>query len=136
MSPLHADGSPHEEADASPGVCVLRAARRKRRDVYPEFDVSSRCHLIVLGFEVGGRWSEESRAFLPSLAHHRAQRVPEHLRASTLQSTLARWSGMLSVAAQSASAATLLELPPAEFAGDAPDLHEVFADFRLNMLTS
>ena len=46
------------------------------------------------------------RAFLRSLAHHRAQRVPEHLRASTFQSTLARWSGMLSVAAQSAFAAT------------------------------
>ena len=44
-----------------------------------------------------------------------------------------RWSGILSVAAQRAFAASLLELPPAAelgAAGDPPALHELLADAR------
>ena len=52
------------------------------------------------------------------------------MQPAAVSSRVARWSGMLAVAAQRSYAATLLELPPAAELGEGPmpDLHEVLAD--------
>lgn len=39
---------------------ALQDARKLKERVYPEFRRSSRCRLVVLAIEVGGRWSHEA----------------------------------------------------------------------------
>ena len=90
-----------------------------------------RCHLVVVGVEVGGRFGAEAATWLRLLAGQRALEVPAPLRAAARAAWVARWSGLLAVAAQRAIAASLLELPlECNLAGDAPELHEVLADVR------
>ena len=75
----------------------------------------------------------EAATWLRLLAGQRALEVPAPLRAAARAAWVARWSGLLAVAAQCAIAASLLELPLAgecNLAGDAPELHEVLADVR------
>ena len=92
-----------------------------------------RCRLVVVGVEVGSRFGAEAATWLRLLAGHRALEVPLPLRAAARAAWVARWSGLLALAAQRAIAASLLELPLAgecNLAGDAPELHEVLADVR------
>ena len=53
------------------------AARRKREQTYPELLAAGRCRLVVLAFEVGGRWSDESLDFVRRLARAKARSQPE-----------------------------------------------------------
>ena len=134
VSPLTRRGEAHPRADVQPSCAVAAAARRKRTQTYtyPELDRARRCRLVVVGVEVGGRFGTEAVQFLRLLAGHRAASVPAHLRSAAVASWVARWSGLLAVAAQRAYAATLLELPPAAELGEGPmpTLHEVLADAR------
>ena len=71
--------------------------------------------------EFAGRFSAEAATWLRSLASHRAS-------ACGAVHVNSRWSGLLAVAAQSAFAASLPELPLAgecNVGGEAPELHEV-----------
>ena len=52
------------QADVQPGHSVEAAARRKRRDTYPELDG----RLVVVGVEVGGRFGREVAQLLSLLA--------------------------------------------------------------------
>ena len=61
------------------------AARKKREQTYPELLEARRCRLVVLAFEVGGRWSNESLDFVRRLARAKARSQPEWLRASAAQ---------------------------------------------------
>ena len=84
------------------------------------------CRLVVVGVEVGGRFGNEATTWLRLLAQHKASAVPAALRPAVRSAWVARWSGLLAVAAQRAFATTLLELPLAgerNVAGDAPELH-------------
>ena len=133
VSPVTRDGRPHDGADHHPGWAVRNAARRKRRQTYPEIDRSRRCRLVVFGLEVGGRWAEEAATFVRLLARARAASAPATVRNSAQAAWVLRWSGLISVAAQRALAATFLELPlQSEFgaAGPPPALHELLADAR------
>ena len=123
---------PHPRADVQPGTAVSAAARRKRRQTYPELERARRCRLVVVGLEVGGRFGTEAVQLLRLLARHRASTVPAQLRPSAIVAWIARWSGLLAVASQRAYAASLLELPPAAELGEGPlpGLHEVLADSR------
>ena len=133
VSPLTREGQPQPAADAQPGVALARAAQRKRRHTYPELLRARRCRLVVFGIETGGRWSEEAATFLRLLAQARAASAPVAVRRAAQAAWVYRWSGILSVAAQRAFAASLLELPAATelgAAGDPPALHELLADAR------
>ena len=62
VSALHCDGTPHIGAADVDGL-RLAAARRRQERTYPEFvPPRSRCRLVVLATEVGGRWSTEALA--------------------------------------------------------------------------
>ena len=111
VSPVTRDGRPHDGADNHPGWAVRNAVRRKRRQTYPEIDRSRRCRLVVFGLEVGGRWAEEAATFVRLLARTRAASAPATVRNSAQAAWRTRWSGLISVAAQRALAATFLELP-------------------------
>ena len=73
VSPLHADGTARPGAARNDGV-ALRVARRRKERRYPELSGhNNRCRLVVLAGEVGGRWSDETRTFIRSLARFKAR---------------------------------------------------------------
>ena len=68
VSPVTRSGEAHPRADTQPGWAANNAARRKRRDTYPELTRARRCRLVVIGIEVGGRFGDEAASFLRLLA--------------------------------------------------------------------
>ncbi len=132
VSPVRRDGRPQPHADAEDGA-QLRVARRRKERKYHELLQSGRCRLVVLGLEVGGRWSEEALTFVRLLAKAKARSRPSLLRASTQMAYMHRWTGLLAVAAQRALAATLLELPVDEATadGEEPFFEDVLHQARL-----
>ena len=110
VSPLGRNGDARPRAARHDGAALDSARRRKER-TYPELQASRRCRLVVLGLEVGGRWSAESVNFIWQLARARARRSPEATRAATARAFAWRWTNLVSVAAATAFAASLLELP-------------------------
>ena len=75
---------------------------------YPELLRNRRCHLVVLGIEVGGRWSNEASSFIRTLAQARARSSPPSLRAATASALVSRWCAFFTHAAASSFAASLL----------------------------
>jgi len=75
--------------------------------------LEERCKLVVLGLEVGGRCSQEATFFIELLAQHKARQAPPILQHSITTALIARWSALLTHAAQQAFAATLVETPQA-----------------------
>ena len=124
---LHADRSPWDGADAADGVAIARAEEDKR-DTYPEMVASSRCRLVVLACEIGGRWSDTCTALLRALAAYRADKAPPLLREAARAAWMTRWTTLLGVAQQAALAASLAADVPCELdgvVGDAPPLADV-----------
>ena len=80
---------------------------------------------MVSAMEIGGRWSEEAYTFLTLLAQTKAKQGPKTLRSSTQYCLVRRWTQMVSVAAQSALAASLL----GESATKTPFSHDVLPDW-------
>ena len=85
--------------------------RDQKNKTYHELVNGHRCRLVVLTIEVGGRWSNEAVDFIRLLAKVKARSSPRLLRRSAELLWFNRWTGMLSCAAQSTYASTLLELP-------------------------
>ena len=83
-----------------------------KRRTFPELLTSSRCLLVVLAGEVGGRWSDTCVWLLRKLAEHRCEKAPKRLRKSMERGWKNQWWGMLAVAAQDSLAATLVEDAP------------------------
>ena len=76
VSALTRDGEPQPHTDTTDGAWLQEARRRKER-AYPELLQSRRCKLVVLGMEVGGRWSAESVDFVRALAQAKARKAPK-----------------------------------------------------------
>eukprot|EP00438_Fugacium_kawagutii_P035997 Skav228963 [mRNA] locus=scaffold671:28044:28988:+ [translate_table: standard] len=89
-------------------VAALAEARRAKERTYPELQRGGRCKLIVVALEVGGRWSGEAADFVRLLAQARSRSAPALLRPATTQALIARWSALLTHAAQTAFARSLL----------------------------
>ena len=78
----------------------LEAARRRKEATYPELTGrNGRTRLVVLGCEVGGRWSGEVQEFLRSLAKAKARSEPAHLRSTARQAWRHRWAVILACSA-------------------------------------
>ena len=69
VSPLTSAGAPRRRGGATAGAALADARRSKER-TYPEFGRASRCRLVVLGIEVGGRWSAEAASFVGCWLEH------------------------------------------------------------------
>ena len=132
VSPIRRNGQPHPRADEADGR-RLATARRKKEDKYAELLRSCRCRLVLLGMEVGGRWSEEALRFIRLLAKAKSRAYPQLLRASARAAWASRWTGLLAVAAQRAFARTLLALPvdEANVDGEEAFLEDVLHEARL-----
>ena len=128
VAPLTRSREPHSKAWKEDGA-VLVAARKRKEARYPELlEEGSRCRLIVLAMETGGRWSEEAFGFVDQLARAAARAAPPALRTSAWLSWLRRWTSLVSVAAQDSLATILLTGDAVGFChldGEAPELHEV-----------
>ena len=106
-SPLRRDGSPIATADWSDGAAA-DAARADKEAKYPELASGTRCRLVVLAIETGGRFSNELGEFLRQMAQARALAAPSFLRGSTAIAYEQRWSRMLAVSAMSSYIQSLL----------------------------
>ena len=73
VSPLTRSGEPRSRRGTFAGA---DARRNKERTYYPELLRNRRCRLVVLGIEVGGRWSNEASSFIRMLAQARARSSP------------------------------------------------------------
>ena len=106
--PVRRDGTPHPRVDTS--SAALTAARRRKEATYPEFHGrNGRTRLVVLGAEVGGRWSDEAAAFVRHLAKANSRVEPPVLRGRAQQAWMLRWSSLLACSAAKALALSLLE---------------------------
>ena len=91
VSPLTAAGEPRWRGGRY-AAAALHTARQNKQRTYPELLASARCRLVVMGMEVGGRWSQESAEFLRLLAQHKARSAPAPLQQATVTSLISRWS--------------------------------------------
>ena len=107
VSPLTRTGLPQPGAAATDGA-VLRVAERRKRDAYPELCAGGPQTLVVLGSEVGGRWSQGALQLVRDLVRIRAQRAPPALRQAAASAWARRWWSQLSVSVQQAVASTAL----------------------------
>ena len=77
---------------------------------YPELSIANgRARLVVLGCEVGGRWSDECQSFLRQLSKARVRHEPPGIRASARRAWLRRWSSILACCASRSLALSLFE---------------------------
>ena len=72
---------------------------------------ATRCRLVVVSLEVGGRWSSEVATFVRLLAQAKARSHPPPSRPFVAAAWGRRWCGLLAFAAQRAFLASLLALP-------------------------
>ena len=135
VSALHCDGSPHQGAENIDGVVLERARRRKER-TYPELvGPRRRARLVVLGIEVGGRMSAETRSFLSQLAKARARQEIPLVRKRAEQTWRMRWGAIVSCTSARAVASSLLNVQsPVGADGDTPPTYEVERDHRFSGL--
>ena len=128
----------------TPLWCVCTACgwetttRSKKVATYPELvGLHSRAKLVVLGVEVGGIWSDETRTFLSRLAKARARTEMPLMRRRAEQAWRLRWRAMLACAAAKAVASSLLDLLDSHGGdGKAPATHEVETDHRYACLSA
>ena len=109
VSPVRGDGRPGPQCARVDGAALARARRRKEA-TYPELSgANGRARLVVLGCEVGGRWSDECQSFLRQLSKARVRHEPPGIRASARRAWLRRWSSILACCASRSLALSLLE---------------------------
>ena len=145
VSPLTRAGEPRRRAGRF-AAAPLHDARKAKEWTYPELLRNSRCRLVVLGIEVGGRWSEEAAAFITNLARAKTRDIPAPLRHAATASLISRWTAFLTHAALSAFAASLLFEDPAHhhnLDGSATSSHnsppiilDLLMDFAFGLCTS
>ena len=129
VSPLTRSGEPRSRGGTYAGA-ALQDARRNKERTYPELLQNRICRLVVLGIEVGGRWSNEASNFIRMLANARARPSPPSLQAATRAALVSRWSALLTHAAATSFAASLLfeDLSPHHnLDGDLPALGHLLA---------
>ena len=110
VSLLTSTGQPRRHQGQCQGA-ALRLARRAKERTYPELLGHGRSRLVVLGLEIGGRWSRESTTVIKLLAQHRAATSPPNLRNAATIAWTSRWTALLAAAAMRSFASSLLTLP-------------------------
>ena len=118
-SALTAAGLPSPSAAHVNGAALARARRDKERK-YGVLLEGDRCHLVVVGVETGGRWSQEACNFVTSLAAGRCRDVPPVLSRSAHLARQRRWMRMLAISCGKASQP--LCCPLRKTLGQGPDL--------------
>ena len=131
VSVLRRNGVPRPRCADVDGA-ALEAARRVKERRYPELSGRhGRTRLVVLGAEVGGRWSEETVHFLRHAARAKVRHEPAVLRTSAQHAWLRRWKSMLACSTAQAFGLSLLDRRGAFGAdGATPSTSDVIGDCR------
>ena len=110
VSLVRGDGSARRQCADHDGA-ALQQARRQKENTYPELarPRGGRARLVVLGCEIGGRWSDEARDFVSQLAKAKSRREPPQLRLSVRHAWFRRWSTLLACSTARSFALSLLE---------------------------
>ena len=99
VSVLRKDGTAKRRTDTTNGE-TFREARVRKERTYPKLSGSNgRARMVVIVGEVGGRWSQETKAFLWSLASDKANSAPKLLRGSARAAWYKRWTSLLACSA-------------------------------------
>ena len=130
VSPLHRDGKARRGTAPTNGNALEEARKRTERTCPELAGEGGRARLVVLGAEVGGRWSKETVTFLSSVAWAKVRDLPEELQKHARRGWLRRWSVLLGCAAAKTFAMSLLDLTPCGADGLIPSVHEVIRDGR------
>ena len=127
-SALTVNGSACPNAAHTDGAVLLRARLDKERKYHELLD-AERCRLVVVGLEVGGRWSTESVDFVTALAGSKSQEAPPLLKGSAFFAWRRRWIRMLSISCARSFASSLVltrSHTPEGQDGWAPDVADLF----------
>ena len=96
---------------------------------YPELTGElGRARLVVLGVEVGGRWSAEASVFLRCLAEAKGRRAPPWLAGRVHAAWLRRWQGLQGCAR--AFSCSLLDFASPAGDGATPSMSAVLGEAR------
>ena len=100
VSPVRGDGSARRQCGHHDGT-ALQEARRKKEHTYPELarPRGGRARLVVLGCEIGGRWSDEARDFVSQLPKAKSAGNPSNCELSVRHAWFRRWSTLLACSA-------------------------------------
>ena len=129
-SALRSDG-PRRRAKRIDGVALWEARRRKERTYRETMGYNRRARLVVLGVEVGGRWSQEMQHFVSRLARAKARGETNLMCRRVERAWRLRWGSILACAVARTVALTMLELSGARGAdGDTPASQDVEQDGR------
>ena len=90
---------------------AIHQAEQDKRHTFPNLLTGTRCHFLVMAFEVAGRWSPSAVTFLRNLAWYKSLSLPRVLRRSTQLLFFQRWTALLACSIQRACAASLLGKP-------------------------
>ena len=91
---------------------ILIEARLDKEDTYPKLLGSTRCLLLVLAMETGGRWSREAAQIIRDLAWEKAQQSPAIIRGSVFLAWQRRWVNLLAISASITFVDSLTSLDP------------------------
>jgi len=109
----------------------MKHAVKMKRKHYRELVESPNYGFLVVACETGGRWNDAARRLVSALVKHKTSADPPLLRRAAALGWHRRWWSILSIAAQTALADSLMPRhvfmpnPPAE--GATPPLHEVLS---------
>ena len=106
-SALRSSGEPQPHAADVDGTILLEA-RRDKEATYPELASSTRCRLVVVAVETGGRWGEEAH-LVWQLALAKARDVPHFLTQQVALVWERRWTRKLSTVCAMSFATSLVE---------------------------
>ena len=107
--PLHCDGTARLGAAHIDGV-AFQAARRRKERTFPELvGPRTQSRFVVLGGEVGGRWSDETSTFVRLLAKAKARVQPSILRTRLEVAWRNRWAAIWRVCSQARCWASVVE---------------------------
>ena len=129
-SALTSAGNACSNAATTDGA-VLQRARRDKEAEYWELLEGSRCHLVVVALETGGRWSDEAIAFIDSLASARSRAAIPVLRGSAFWAWRRRWVRMLAISCARAFVSSLISSPADMWTGTdgpVPDMADLFGE--------
>ena len=127
---LNSFGEATPNAATVNGATLLRA-RRDKETKYWELLHESRCQLIVVGIETGGRWSDEALRFVEQMANARSRGAAPALRRSAFLAWRRRWSRMISISCGRAFASSLVSSPAESLQGidgAIPDFADLFGE--------
>ena len=128
VSPVRRDGLPRARCEREDGAALAMARRRKERTPNWAF---CRAKLVVLACKVGGRWSDETQAFLRQLAKAKARTEVVPLQSRARAACLRRWMTILACSSARAFASSLLEARGSGgCGGPTPSTAEVVGEHR------